>query len=150
MNKATVSKLPTQQEVEQAKETSRILSKFSNQQLRVKITGENSVSEDIILPGYAIELLLDILTQISKGNAVSILPVHAEITTQEAANLLNVSRPYLIELLESKMIPYKKVGTHRRILAKDIFAYKARDEEERLKVLEELTSEGQKLKLGYR
>lgn len=150
MNKATVSKLPTQQEVEQAKETSRILSKFSNQQLRVKITGENSVSEDIILPGYAIELLLDILTQISKGNAVSILPVHAEITTQEAANLLNVSRPYLIELLESKMIPYKKVGTHRRILAKDIFSYKARDEEERLKVLEELTSEGQKLKLGYR
>lgn len=150
MNKATVSKLPTQQEVEQAKETSRILSKFSNQQLRVKIAGENSVSEDIILPGYAIELLLDILTQISKGNAVSILPVHAEITTQEAANLLNVSRPYLIELLESKMIPYKKVGTHRRILAKDIFAYKARDEEERLKVLEELTSEGQKLKLGYR
>lgn len=146
---SSVNKLPSTTEVEQAKETSRVLARFSNQQLRIKVLDQDSNCEDIILPKFALQMLLDVLAQMSKGNAVSILPVHAELTTQDAANILNVSRPFLVGLLKDGAIPYKKVGTHRRILAKDLFDYKAKDDQQRLDALKELTSDAQELNLGY-
>lgn len=149
MTASNVVKLPTAQEIEQAKETSRTLSKYSNDQLNIKIFDSEGNAEDLVLPGYALNLLLDILTQISKGNAVSFLPINAELTTQQAANLLNVSRPYLVELLEKKQIPYRKVGTHRRLLAKDVIAYKEKEDESRLRALDELTAQAQELDMGY-
>jgi excisionase family DNA binding protein len=149
MTASNVVKLPTAQEIEQAKETSRTLSKYSNDQLNIKIFDSEGNAEDLVLPGYALNLLLDILTQMSKGNAVSFLPINAELTTQQAANLLNVSRPYLVELLEKKQIPYRKVGTHRRLLAKDVIAYKEKEDESRLKALDELTTQAQELDMGY-
>jgi excisionase family DNA binding protein len=94
-------------------------------------------------------LFLEVLGQLANGNAVTILPVHAELTTQQAAELLNVSRPYVVSLLEEQVIPYRKVGSHRRLRAADVLAYKHRDEARRKQVLDELTADAQKHDLGY-
>ena len=149
MASLNVVMLPTAQEIEQAKETSRALSKYSDEQLRIRVFDKEGDGEDMVLPGYAFNLLLDILTQMSKGNAVSFMPVNAELSTQQAANLLNVSRPYFIELLNKGSIAFRKVGTHRRVLAKDVIAYKEQEDQERLKVLEELSDQAQELGMGY-
>jgi len=85
----------------------------------------------------------------AKGNAVTLIPVHAELTTQQAAQILNVSRPFLIEQLEKGVIPYRKVGTHRRVMFKDLMEYKQTMDHSRLNALEELSAIDQELGLGY-
>lgn len=106
-------------------------------------------NKKIELPALAVKLLMDILGQIGQGNAVSIIPVHAELTTQQAADFLNVSRPYLIDLLSKGDIPFRKVGTKRRVLAKDVIRYKTTIDKKRDKALAELTKQAQLLKMGY-
>jgi len=147
---SNVVHLPTAQEAEEAKITSRALSKYAhNERLHLKIASNNNESEDLILPGYAINLLLVMLTEMSKGNAITVMPIHAELSTQETAELLNVSRPHLVDLLEQGKIPFRKVGTHRRVLAKDVFDYKQRIDEARLKALDDLAAQAQELGMGY-
>ena len=149
MTLSNVVHLPTAQEAEEAKITSRALSKYAhNERLHLKIASNNE-SEDLILPGYAINLLLAMLTEMSKGNAITVMPIHAELSTQETAELLNVSRPHLVDLLAQGKIPFRKVGTHRRILANDVFDYKQRIDEARLKALDDLAAQSQLLGMGY-
>ena len=95
------------------------------------------------------QLLVGILEEMGQGNAVSLIPIHTELTTQEAADLLNVSRPYLINLLKEGKIPFRNVGTKRRILAKDVLRYRASIDKKRLKALEALTKQAQELDMGY-
>lgn len=107
------------------------------------------LADGIPVPESAVEMLQQILIEIAKGNPVSIIPGSAELTTQQAADMLNVSRPYLIELLEKNAIPHRKVGTHRRIRYEDLKSYKDHIDSERLKVLDELTAQAQELGMGY-
>ncbi len=117
--------------------------------LRLRIEPENEPEESISIPVTAFRLLNSILTEMAKGNAVTLIPVHAELTTQQAAHILNVSRPFLIEQLEKGAIPYRKVGTHRRVMFKDLMKYKQTMDRNRLNALEELSAIDQELGLGY-
>lgn len=99
---------------------------------------DNHQYSSVALPASAFKLLLSILAQMAEGKAVSLATVHAELTTQEAADLMNVSRPYFIRLLEEKKIPFRKVGTRRRVLWQDLMAYQHKIETARRKILDEV------------
>jgi len=150
MSSSNVVQLPTDQEVEEAKISSRTLSKYADaDRVQLSIKGSNNESDELVLPGHALQLLLDVLSEMSRGNAISIMPIHAELSTQDAANFLNVSRPFLVGLLEKGDIHFHKVGTHRRVLAKDVIEYKQQIDAERMETLDKLTEESQKLGMGY-
>jgi excisionase family DNA binding protein len=103
--------------------------------------------ETVTIPKAAFRLFVAILTEMANGNAVRIIPHQAELTTQEAAELLNVSRPYLVRLLDDKRIPFHRVGTHRRILFKDVMAYKTQHRRARKETLDRLSKLDQELGL---
>jgi excisionase family DNA binding protein len=142
---------PTETETLLARETSRLLASHvrSRQHLRVRIMDDEQTGDILSLPASAVRLLLDILTEMAQGNAITLIPVHAELTTQQAADLLNVSRPHLVSLLDDGKIPHRKVGTHRRVLFEDLMAYKKHIDQAREKVLDQLAAEAQELDMGY-
>lgn len=103
----------------------------------------------VTLPTDAFRILVEVLAQMANGSAVTVAPSHAELTTQQAAALLNVSRPFLVGLLDGGKIPYRKVGTHRRVRMSDLMAYREADDKERREVADELAKEAQELGFGY-
>ena len=119
------------------------------QSVIVRITGAAQPEETVEIPAAALRLLVGILDEMAEGNAVTLLPSQAELTTQQAASLLNVSRPYLVGLLEAGAIPFRKTGTHRRILAKDLLAYQVQNRTKRHGALQELATLSQELGMGY-
>lgn len=144
--------LPTAEEIALARESGRALSahlqtRSSTQQ--IDILDDKGTTHSVRLPVSALRLLVDVLAEIGEGNAVSIIPVHAELTTQEAADVLNVSRPHLVQLLERGDIPFHKTGTHRRVRYQDVMAYKTRIDAERRKALDALAEQAQALGMGY-
>jgi excisionase family DNA binding protein len=110
---------------------------------------EDELGQKIVVPNIAISLLLEILTQMAQGNAVTLMPYHAELTTQQAADLLNVSRPFLVKLLESGELPHRMVGKHRRVLLQDVMKYKENIDRARNETLNELVAQAQELNMGY-
>ena len=100
---------------------------------------------DLVLPRQALALLRDLLSEMAQGNAVTIVPTHAELTTQEAANILNVSRPYLVKLLEEGKLPHHKVNKHRRIRFEDLMYYKKQQALRSSKALDDLAQQAQEL-----
>ncbi|MEW4530718.1 helix-turn-helix domain-containing protein [Maioricimonas sp. JC845] len=137
---------PSVEDIQLAKASSRRLAPFLNQNLKVRIAG---TKEQVELPAVAVRLLVDLLSEMAEGNAVTLIPIHAELTTQQAADLLNVSRPFLIRQLEEGVIPYRKVGTHRRVMFSDLMEYKHRIDSERHEALDELAAQAQELDMGY-
>jgi excisionase family DNA binding protein len=135
--------LPSAQEAELARVSGRNLSvvlssRAETQQFDFK--DSKGETRSVELPTSVVRLIVDVLAEIGQGNAVSIIPIHAELTTQEAADLLNVSRPYFVQLLEKKEI-------HRRVRYEDVMAYKNRIDSERRKALDELAALSQEMGL---
>jgi excisionase family DNA binding protein len=144
---------PSEDDARLAQVSSRRLAKLlatrRKKPLKIRFEPDGGSEEAVSIPVSAFRLLADILTEMARGNAVTLIPIHAELTTQQAADLINVSRPFLVEQLEKGVIPYRKVGTHRRILFKDLMQYKQAIDAKRLKALEELSAIDQELGLGY-
>lgn len=104
-------------------------------------------AERLVLPRSAVELMARILAHMAAGQSVSVVPLHAELTTHQAADMLNVSRPFLVGLLDADEIEYRMVGTHRRITASSLIHYQRQDDARRRGAAEELTALSQELGL---
>jgi excisionase family DNA binding protein len=143
--------VPTKTETALAEQSIKVLMPYmkSTKHPMFELLTKGRQGKQISIPDSALRLLVDILSQMAKGNAITLIPVHAELTTQEAADMLNVSRPYLVELLEQGKIPHRKVGTRRRIFVNDLLHYKEKIDKARLKTLEELAKQAQELDMGY-
>lgn len=145
--------VPDEDTAAQAAEAVDILDRFLRERpdagdATVRLVADGSKTT-VEIPREALRLLIDVLAQIANGNAVTVAPVHAELTTQQAADLLNVSRPYLVKLLEERKIPYRRVGNRRRVLLSDLITYKRIDDAERSAIADQLTAEAQRLGLDY-
>lgn len=143
---------PTEADALLARESSRRLAahKFGRRsKVQIKLIDDDKEAETVAVPTSAVRLFVQLLTEMAEGNAVTLIPTHAELTTQQAADLLHVSRPYVVKLLEERKIPCRTVGKYRRIRFDDLLAYKRRDEDARGKILDQLTAEAQELGLGY-
>ena len=101
----------------------------------------------VSLPARAVEMIVEFLAAMAERKPVSILPHTAELTTQQAADILNVSRPYLVGLIDGGKIPHRMVGTHRRILMSDLMSYKKESVGARQKAIRSMVEEAQKLGL---
>lgn len=133
--------LPSEAEATLAKKTSRILASrmSASDPLQLRLPG-SSGGETVRLPASVVRMLVRILDEMAKGNAVTITPVRAELTTQEAADMLNISRPSLIQLLDEGKIEFRKVGTHRRVRLEALIAFKREADADRRAALAELAA----------
>lgn len=144
--------LPDEREIAVAVESSRQIAAFLSTKFetqRIELVDQAQQREVVEVPTFALRLLGDILSELALGNAVQIVPIHAELTTQEAADLLNVSRPHLVKLLDAGELPHTKIGSHRRVKFADLMVYKAQRDQTSRAALNELTSQAQELGMGY-
>lgn len=142
--------LPSESDVELARTSGQRLAPFARLGRPVKVSVvDEGQEESIELPASAVRLLVELLEDMAAGRAVTIVPQNTELTTQQAADFLNVSRPFLVQLVEDNKLPYRKVGTHRRIRFEDVLSYKESIDADRRKVLDELAAEAQNLEMGY-
>jgi excisionase family DNA binding protein len=143
---------PTEAEARLARESVKELARLleSNQKdPRFRLQRDGELSDPIALPLSAICLLKNILAAMAQGHGVAMIPVNTELTTEQASELLNVSLPYFISLLDEAKIPFRLVGTHRCVRLVDVMAYKARNDQDRLEALDELVAQAQELGMGY-
>lgn len=144
--------LPVEREVEAAVQGQRTLAaclstKFETQ--HIQIFDANHQAHQVELPTSALRLLVDILSELAEGNAVKVVPINAELTTQEAADMLNVSRPHFVKLLEDGALPHHKTGKHRRVRFADLMKFKTSRDEASERAMQELAQQAQELNMGY-
>ena len=141
---------PSARDAAMARVSGQVLSPFVQRKrsLTLKVR-EADQDRPLELPAGAVALLMDILEAMAAGRGVTLIPENAELTTVQAADVLNVSRPFLIKLLEDNVLPHRKVGKHRRVRMEDVMAYKAKIDRERESVLDQLAREAQELGMGY-
>jgi len=137
--------VPSEHDTKLAATASRALARATESSLTVRLES----GDELVLPKAATRLLSDLLMEMGQGHAVTVISTHAELTTQQAADLLNVSRPHLISLLQAKVIPHHKVGAHRRVRLADVCAYKDKFEQQRSAAMDELAAQAQELGFGY-
>lgn len=142
--------LPAMKEIEAATRGQKELATWLSTHLetqKITIQDVNDVAHQIELPTSALTLLVSVLGELAAGHAVHIVPVHAELTTQEAANMLNVSRPHMVKLLEEGHLPFHRTGRHRRVLFTDLIRYKEQRDRDSIRAIQALTDQGQELGL---
>jgi excisionase family DNA binding protein len=142
---------PVKHDVDLARKSSQSLAPFTNRKtdLSLQVMSQGKQGPVVTLSPQILKLVQQLLTELAAGHAVSILPSHAELTTQQAAEVLNVSKPFVIKLLDEGKIPSRKVGTHRRVLLQDVLNYKQTMHTRQMKALDELAAEAQELGMGY-
>ena len=146
------TRLPVEREVAAAVESRRALAAYLSTRFetqRITIFDEKNHGHAVELPTAALRLLVDILAELADGNAVKVVPVRAGLTTQDAADMLNVSRPHLVKLLESGALPFHKAGKHRRVRFADLMAFKAGRDRASSLAMEELARLVQEQCLEY-
>ncbi len=140
--------VPTEDEVTQARDAGRQLARLlPDDACSLRLVTDDNRHEMIAIPPGALRLFVDVLTQLGQGRAVTLLPQRAELTTQEAADYLNVSRPYVVGLIEQNKLPARKVGTRRRIAFEDLVRFEGQDRAKRRTALDELARIDQELGL---
>jgi excisionase family DNA binding protein len=138
--------LPSETDATLARETSRLLAPRMRSKAPLRFRVMDAAKEETLeIPAPAVQMLVRILEEMARGNAVTLIPVHAELTTQEAADMLNVSRPYLIQLLDEGKMEYRKVGTHRRVRFDALMTYKRQADAERRAALADLAAYDQEI-----
>jgi excisionase family DNA binding protein len=147
---------PTEAEETQAKESLEVLVPLEQERRQstspdeeIKTVSMTVEGRQIEVPALVYQMFLRLLTEIAAGNAVTLIPYHSELTTQQAADILNVSRPYVVKLLNQGKIPFRKVNRHRRIRFDDLMEFKRSRSAQREADLLELMAEGQRLGMGY-
>lgn len=141
---------PSPTDIELARSSGERLSHYADAKRPLKLrVVDDGLDEPVELPAGAVALLMEILDAMAAGRGITLVPENAELTTVQAAGILNVSRPFLVKLLEEGAIPHRKVGKHRRVRMEDVMAYKKRIDREREAVLDELTREAQDEGHGY-
>lgn len=148
----TQNQLPSAEEAALAKLCSQELAAILETKAeiqRLSVQDQSGETHSVNMPVTALRMLVDVLTELGEGNTVKLVPIHAELTTQEAADLLNVSRPTLIKLLDDGEIPFHRSGNRRKVRFADLHHYQETLEKNRLHTLKELTALDQELGLGY-
>jgi len=151
-NASSKMMLPVEREVQAAVQGQRVLAAYLATRVetqRIQIFDDKNQAHQVELPTSALRLLVDILAELADGNAVKVVPVHAELTTQEAADMLNVSRPHLVKLLEDGVLPFHRTGKHRRVRFADLMRYKDARDRAAEQAMGELARQSQELKMGY-
>ena len=142
---------PTEEDASIARRSSRTLSKHlkSGEVLKVELLGKGGSNDSIELSPSVSSLLLSILEGIAEGTTLTLIPEESELSTSQAAEILGVSRPFFVKLLEEGEISYRQVGSHRRVGMKDLLEYKERTRRKRREALEQLAMDAQELDMGY-
>ena len=148
----TATKLPSAEEIALAKLGSQELSAIvetNGSAQKINVIDESGTSHEVTIPSSALNMMIEVLTQLGQGNSVSITPIHAELTTQEGADMLNMSRPTFIKLLDAQKIPFSRTGNRRKVAYIDLMEYKNQLEQDRLATLAELSELDQEMGMGY-
>jgi excisionase family DNA binding protein len=134
----------TQKDIQAAQALSRLFAEHTGKNAEIQIG-----TERIELPSGMVRLMLDVFTQVARGHRVSIVSKESTLTTAAVADLLNVSRPYVVQLLSEGKLPFSMVGTHRRVRLEDALQYRETQRQQSLALMQELSAEAQELGFGY-
>lgn len=144
--------LPVEKEMQAAVQGQRAMAAYlatRSETQHLQIFDDKNQAHQVEPPTTALRLLLDILAELAEGNAVKVVPIHAELTTQQAADLLNVSRPHLVKMLVEGRLPFHKTGKHRRVRFADLMQFKSHRDQASEDAMAELALQAQELALGY-
>ena len=142
---------PSPAEQTAAQAATRVLARFGrHERIQVEVRDKHdNTSETLILPATAVRLLTDVLGYLAEGRSVAVMPEEALLTTQQAASMLNVSRPHLIKLLDGGKIEFQRIGTHRRVLLRNLRSYHQEQAAAAARALDDLVKQAQELDMGY-